>query len=260
MRKQVPLVESSVGTLARGLDILGLFAADGPELSQREISATLGLPGPTVHRLCAVLAERGYLERDPGSRRYSLGMEVARLVPPLMAGLRLPELARGALRRLAEATAETANLAVLEGGEAVYLASETGSRLLTPYAPVGLRLPVHCTALGKCLLAQLPDAAARSAAGPEPYERRTPATLVRWPALHAALEAARRDGLATSDGEYEPGLASFAVPVAWPGGPAAINLSLPSARADAAFREQQLPALLEAARSIAAGAALHAGN
>lgn len=258
MRKQVPATES-VGTLARGLDVLGLFGTAGPALTQTEMSEALGLPLPTVHRLVALLAERGYLEREAGSRRFRLGMEVAQLVPPLLAGLRLPAYAREQLRAVAEETGETVNLGVRREREVVYLVSEAGDRLLTPRAPVGLKLPLHCTALGKCLLAQLPEPEARAAAGPAPYERRTRATLTSWRALRAALAAAQRDGVAVSEEEYEQGLTSFAVPVAWPEGPAAINVSLPSARATPGFRARHVPRLRKAAASIAAATALHAG-
>jgi IclR family acetate operon transcriptional repressor len=258
MRKQISATES-VGTLARGLDVLELLAEEGPELSQTEIATSLGLPLPTVHRLCAVLSERGFLERDPASRRFRLGMQVARLVPALLAGLGLPEVARGQLRRLASTTGETVNLGVRQEADVVYLVSEAGARLLAPRATVGLRLPLHCTALGKCLLAQLSDAEARAAIGPGPYERRTAFTLTSWPTIQAALEEVREAGVAISREEYEEGLASYAVPVAWPEGPAALNISLPTARATEAFREQYVPLLLEAADAIAAGAALHGG-
>ena len=198
MRKQISRTEStaSIGTLARGLDILELFGGDSPELTQKEISERLGLPVPTVHRLTKLLAERGWLVRDPGSRRLRLGLGVARLLPALLSGLRLPELARDHVRGLAERTGETVNLAVLHGGEVVYLLSESGSRLLTLRSTIGLRLPVHCTALGKCLLAQLPDEEARRAAGREPYAALTPATITTWEELRASLEQVRRDGVA----------------------------------------------------------------
>ncbi|MGH2889770.1 MAG: helix-turn-helix domain-containing protein, partial [Solirubrobacteraceae bacterium] len=101
----------SVGTLARGLDVLELFASSGPELSQKEISDSLTLPMPTVHRLAAMLTERGWLDRDPATRRLRLGLEMARLVPALMAGMRLPELARPHLLRLASSVQETVNVA-----------------------------------------------------------------------------------------------------------------------------------------------------
>ena len=147
MRKQLSQDENkgSVGTLARGLDILELFAGESPELTQTEISERLGLPVPTVHRLVKLLTERGWLVRDPGTRRLRLGLGAARLLP----AVRLPDLAREPLRALAERTGETANLATLDGGEVLYLVSETGSHLLTLRSHVGLRLPVHATALGQ---------------------------------------------------------------------------------------------------------------
>jgi DNA-binding IclR family transcriptional regulator len=252
MRKQVSVTEHSVGTLARGLDVLELFASSAPELSQKEISDALGLPMPTVHRLTALLTERGWLDRDPASRRLRLGLEVARLVPALLAGMRLPELARPYLLRLATDMQETVNVAILEGAEIVYLLSETGDRLLTPQVMVGMRLPAHCTALGKCLLAQLPDDVARSALGDEPYERRTDRTLTTWNELAPDLAEIRESGVSISEEEYEIGLVSIAVPVRWIDGPGtgAINVSLPAGRATPKFREQLTRGLLAAAREI----------
>jgi len=231
MRKQLSQGENkgSVGTLARGLDILELFAGESPELTQTEISDRLGLPVPTVHRLVKLLTERGWLVRDPATRRLRLGLGAARLLP----AVRLPDLAREPLRTLAERTGETANLATLNGSDVLYLLSETGSHLLTLRSHVGLRLPVHATALGKCLLAQLDDAAARKAAGDEPYESLTSRTVTSWSKLRAQLERVRREGVAHSRDEYELGLSSIAVPLTWieGDGPVAVNVSLPSTRA-----------------------------
>lgn len=231
MRKQLSQDENkgSVGTLARGLDILELFAGSSPELTQTEIADRLGLPVPTVHRLVKLLTERGWLVRDPASRRLRLGLGAARLLP----AVRLPEVARDPLRELAARTGETVNLATLDGGDVLYLLTETGSHLLTLRSHTGLRLPVHATALGKCLLAQLGDEAARSAAGPEPYEALTPRTVTTWAKLRAGLERIRREGVAHSREEYEIGLHSIAVPLDWidGDGPVAVNVSLPSSRA-----------------------------
>ncbi len=232
--------------------MLQLFAAAGPELSQKQISDSLGLPMPSVHRLVAVLTERGWLDRDPATRRLRLGLEMARLVPALLAGMRLPELARPHVLRLVSRVRETANVATLEGGEVVYLLSEAGDRLLAPRVSVGMRLPAHCTALGKCLLAQLPPDLARAALGAEPYARRTDRTLTTWKRLAAGLAEIRDTGVAVSEEEYEVGLVSIAVPVRWIDGPgtAAINVSLPAARATRPFRDQLTTGLLEAAREI----------
>jgi IclR family acetate operon transcriptional repressor len=252
MRKQVSVSENSVGTLARGLDVLELFAVAQPELSQKEISDRLTLPMPTVHRLVAVLTERGWLDRDPVTRRLRLGLEIARLVPALEAGMRLPELARPHLLRLASEVQETVNVAVLQGADVVYLLSESADRLLTSRVAVGTRLPAHCTALGKCLLSQLPEDLARAALDDEPYERRTERTLTTWRELGADLAAVRETGVAVSEEEYEVGLVSIAVPVRWIEGPGsgAINVSLPAGRATTGFREQLTRSLLRAARGL----------
>ena len=257
MRKEVSANETSVGTLARGLDILALFTRGEPELTQTEISAALGLPLPTVHRLTAVLAERGYLDRDPRTRRFRLGLEIARFMPPLLSGLRLPDVARGQVARLAADTGETINLAVLLDGEIVYLLSESGDRLLSTRTPVGTRLPAHCTALGKCLLAQLPDETARDALGPEPYDQRAPATATTWAALRPSLERIRRHGVAQSWEEYEIGLAAIAVPIAWGGECAALNVSLPTSRATRAFRLELVGRLRAAVAEIETSLAVH---
>jgi len=253
MRKQVSMSENvSVGTLARGLDVLELFGAARPELSQKEISEALSLPMPTVHRLTALLTERGWLDRDPATRRLRLGLELARIVPALLAGLRLPELARPHLMALTASVQETVNVAILQGDEVVYLLSESGDRLLTSQASVGMRLPAHCTALGKCLLAQLPVEAAQAALGPEPYRPLTEHTRTSWDALAADLQTIRRTGVAVSDEEYEIGLVSVAVPVRWIDGPGtgAINVSLPAGRATLDFREELTRRLLEASDAI----------
>jgi IclR family acetate operon transcriptional repressor len=258
MRQQVSVSENgrSVGTLARGLDVLGLFGPAVPELTQKDICDALGLPMPTVHRLVGILASRGYLVRDEGTRRFRLGLEVARLMPALLAGLRLPDLARDRLRALAQRCGEAVNLAVLDGADVVYLVSEPGSKLLTSQVPMGLRLPAHCTALGKCLLAQLPPERAREALGAEPYERLTPHTLATWVQLETAVERVRAQGISISEEEYEIGLISLAVPVVWVDDavPAAINVSLPTSRATTQVRAELAAGLRDAAAEIAAAA------
>lgn len=252
MRKQVSINENSVGTLARGLDVLELFGSASVALSQTEISQMLGLPMPTVHRLVALLTERGWLNRDPASRRLAPGIEMVRLVPALIGGMRLPELVRPRLIALASELRETVNLAILQGSEIVYVLSESADRLLTSHVTVGMRLPAHCTALGKCLLAQLPPDVARVALSDEPYERYTKQTLTTWTSLAEDLSAIREAGVSISEEEYEVGLISVAVPARWLHGPgtAAINVSLPAARASAEFRERLTRRLLQAAGEL----------
>jgi DNA-binding IclR family transcriptional regulator len=241
-----------VRALARGLEILKVFGTLGPELSQSEIAAALDLPLPTVHRLVATLERLGFVTRDPRSRVLRLGVETLKLLAPLMEGMRSPELAREHLRALAYETGETVNLATLDGNEVLYLMGYSGDRLLSVQTSVGLRLPAHCTALGKSLLGAVGDAAAERLLGPGPYPHRTPATKVTWAQLREELARARRDGFAVSEEEFEIGLVSLAVPLADAGdrAPLAINVSLPSFRATESERERLIDRLRKTAEVI----------
>ena len=171
--------------------MLALCASHGPELTQTEIAELLGLPLPSVHRLTKVLVGRGWLVRDEGTRRLSLGLEIARLMPALLAGLRLPDIAREHVRALAQTTGESVNLAVLHGGEGLYLLSESGAHLLTPRAPVGLRLPATqprwasaCSRSRRALRPVPPpdpSPTGRSPPAPSPAGRISTATSTRSP-------------------------------------------------------------------------------
>jgi IclR family acetate operon transcriptional repressor len=255
MRKALPAAESSsVRTLTRGLDVLGLFDTEHPDLAQTEIAQALDLPLPTVHRLCGTLVQLGFLVKDPGQRRLRLGPEILRLAGPMLAGLGATDQARTALRELADATGETASLATLVGSEVVYLDCAPGAGLLAPRASIGLRVPAHCTALGKCLLAQLDPEQARAQAGPEPYPARTATTLTSWAVLGPALAAIREIGVSVSREEYERGLVAVAVQA--PAGsaqPMAIDLCVPAVRGTEEVLAAAAKRLLDVAAELSAG-------
>ncbi len=238
-------------TLRRGLDVLSLFSRS-PEWTQSGISQATGLPMPTVYRLCLTLVEAGFLERD-GSR-LRCGVKLIELASEAVSALTPLDVADQHLQVLADATGETANLGILVGGEVVYLRSAAGERLLRPQVAVGSRAPAYCTAIGKCLLAQLDPADARQAAGPEPYPARTERTPTSWRALSAALDLARSDGIAESNQEYELGLNSFAmrVPSVDGGRPSAISVSPPTSRATRTDRRLLTAELSRAAEAITA--------
>ena len=257
MRKQVSVSENgSVGTLARGLDVLELFASSAPELSQKQISDTLGLPMPTVHRLTALLTERGWLDRDPVTRRLRLGLEMARLVPALMAGMRLPELARPHLLRLASDVQRDRERRDPRGPDVVYLLSESGDRLLTSNV-----LDRHATARPLHRARQVPAGAAARGRRPERARARALRAADR-PHADDLARARRR----TSPRSATPESPSRRRSTSWGSSrspcrsagptapaPAAINVSLPAGRATPEFREQLTKGLLAAPRRRSTG-------
>jgi len=237
-------------TLRRGLDVLSLFSRS-PEWTQSGIAQATGLPMPTVYRLCLTLVEAGFLERD--GNRLRCGVKLIELASEAVSALTPLDVVEEHLQVLADATGETANLGILVGGEVVYLRSAAGERLLRPQVAVGSRAPAYCTAIGKCLLAQLDPADARQAAGPEPYPARTEYTPTSWRALSVALDQAR-DGIAESNQEYELGLNSLAtrVPSVDAGRPSAISVSPPTSRTTRSDRRLLTAELRRAAEGITA--------
>jgi len=244
---------SNVQALSKGLEIISLFQTHRT-LSLTEISGLIGLPLSTAHRILHTLEEHGFVQRDPASKRYRPGLGVLRPVPALLSSLDIPSAVRPIVRELSVTTGETANLAILDGVETVYLVGEIGRHLLSGAAAPGLRLPAHCTALGLSMLAQLSDDEARQRLGPEPYLRRTPLTAVTWSAVAVQLATIRACGYALSVEQYELGLCACAFPIVIAGAVDvyAINVSVPLTRwSEAYINEQLLPGLRGAAADIA---------
>jgi IclR family acetate operon transcriptional repressor len=228
-----------VQSLHRALDVLEGFAAAGGTASLSDVAAACGLPLPTVHRLASTLADRGYLRRLP-DRRYCLG---SRLVPlGTEAHALLGERAMPALRAVAGLTGESANLAVLTQGRAEYVSQAQGRHVMRIFSEVGNRVELHCTGVGKALLAVLPPARASQLIAAAELAAHTPATITDPAALHAELDLIRARGYALDEGEMEAGVRCVAVGI--PGAvPMALSVSGPSARMTDALVEVALDAL-----------------
>ena len=218
--------DGGVQSVHRALDVLEALAAAGGTASLGDLAAACGLPAPTLHRLAGTLADRGYLRQMP-DRRYSLG---SRLVPlgadahALLGARALP-----VLLALADLTGESANLAVLTQGRAEYVAQAPGRHTMRTFTEVGNRVALHCTGVGKALLAAVPLAQASRLIGTAPLAAQTAGTITDPAALHAEIELTRARGYALDEGEMEIGVRCVAVGM--PGtAPMAVSVSGPAAR------------------------------
>ena len=199
-----------VQSVDRALDLLEALGSSLQPLGVSELAGLTALPEGTAHRLLRALLQRGYV-RQTVDRKYALGSSVLRLRD---AGHRTLAAAAGpALSRLVEISGETANLAVLEGDLAVYVAQVPSARTLRMFAEVGRQVYVHCTAVGKVLVADMPAPHVLALLARVGMPARTPATITEPSALLAELERVRRQGFAVDDGEEEPGVRCLAVPV-----------------------------------------------
>ncbi|MFD7862909.1 IclR family transcriptional regulator [Streptomyces sp. NPDC057682] len=189
----------------RALDVLHCFHDNGPDLSASDLARRLSLSASTAHRLARTLLGAGFLEQDARTSRYRLGPAVTELgrLSYHQRGLHLaaPELAD-----LAGRTGATADLALRSGPHAVIVAG--GS--VTP--KVGLRRPLHSTALGKVLLAWARPGEGGPASLP-PLPAFTDRTIVEPAALEAELARVRAAAHAVNDGESAYGVRTLAVPV-----------------------------------------------
>lgn len=239
--------DGGIQSVERALDVLEGLAAAVDEVSLSELAARTGMPLTTIHRLVKTLEARGYVRRN-GSRRYGLG---APLIGLGEAASRLfGSRARPFLARLVELSEETANLALLEGDHVVYVANVPSRHRMRMFTEVGNRVLPHCTAVGKVLLAHLPDGQAEQVLRRSGMPRRTVHTITDLPALLAQLEQIRATGYATDAEEEEIGVRCFAVPVLTSSGPvAALSVSGPLARLTDEVRERVVPEM----RRIAAG-------
>jgi IclR family pca regulon transcriptional regulator len=227
--------ERGTGTsqsLERGLAILSSFDSDRPLIGVSELSRELDLSRSTAHRYIATLAQLGYLQQDPDSRRYRLGPKVVDLGFSAINSMDLRELAAPHLQALSDETGHTVNMAVLDGADIVYIercrTSQRGQRDIDLNLHIGSRLPAYCTSMGKVLLAHLEPAEQRAALKQVRFVPRGPNTLTEKDELLSELARVRTAGLAVNNEELAYGLRSIAAPVRRQTGEvvAAINLAV----------------------------------
>ncbi|MGH2911357.1 MAG: IclR family transcriptional regulator [Solirubrobacteraceae bacterium] len=203
-------------SLERGLAILGYFSLEHHVLGITELSDMLGMSRPTTHRYAATLVALGYLERC-SNHKYRLGLRVTDLGMSALTCTGLHEHSNPVLRDLHQYSSFTVSLTVLDSPEILYVdrarSFRRGQYKIDLNLRLGSRLPAHCTAMGKVLLAGLPDRELTEILARIELDRRGPNTITTRLALSAVLERVREEGMAVNDEELAPGLLSIAVPV-----------------------------------------------
>jgi IclR family pca regulon transcriptional regulator len=214
--------------LARGLHLLAQFSPDNPRLTLAEISEGCGLPKTTTFRLLKTLTTLGYTVFDSERQLYFPGPRVMSLGFAALASIDFGELARTYLVELSRTVGETVNLAVRDGLEVVYCDRVATRKLVHVNISLGTRLPVHNTALGRCLLAFAPTTERQALL--KQLKAALPGAV--YSKLTEQLQAARQAGYALNDGDLEPGIRAVAMPV-WGKGQsltAAVNVAFPALR------------------------------
>jgi DNA-binding IclR family transcriptional regulator len=213
----------------RAVRLLRHIAEGDPVTSMSETAKALKINRTTLLRLLYTLESEGFVERRRGEAGYQVGLSLVALSARIVFSQDIIRVAVPIVATLAEAVGMSAHLGVLDDADVLYLLRRTPNAPLASNIRIGSRLPAHATTMGRIILAYMntPDVDAIFRGKPLPrFSAHTPTTLAE---LHLALKRARQDGIAWSDGFFEPGIGSAAVPVLdFAGAPvAALNVSGP---------------------------------
>ena len=229
MSRPEPLPRIASSILGKALAILDAFTADDRDLSLAELGRRTALPKGTLHRVAGDLVDAGLLRRS--GTRYQLSTKLFVLGMRVATELSLLEVATPFLEDLYEQAHETVHLGVRDGQQVVYVAKIGGHRQASAPSRIGGRMPLHCTALGKVLLAHA-TGDVRAAVLSGRLRRTAPRTITNASVLAAQLDAIAASGVSFDHEESAVGLACVAAPItdASGGVVAAVSVTGPVAR------------------------------
>lgn len=252
MYEHAPTNARDVKSAFRALEVLELLTREARSLTFVEFQRALDYPKASLHGLLRTMAGVRWIEFDPGSKKYGLGVRAWEAGIAYTKMFPLETLARPIMERVRDATTETVQLAVLDAGEALYIAKVDGEHSLRLDSSVGQRLSAHATGSGKLLLTALPEAELEAWLKASKLGRFTPNTITDRRRLREELELVRSRGYAIDREERTVGATCVAVPVRnhlgkWV---AAMSISAPAVRFGPPQRKMALAQLRHAAGEL----------
>ncbi len=222
---------SKVRSVSRAVRILEVFG-QGSALTVTEVARSLRLPKSSVYELLATLAAEGLVEKDGSNGRYRLGLRLLDLAHAVRHNLEVGRVARPLLEKLAARLDETVQLTVLDRDQILYIDGCESTRQLRTFFDLGDRAPLHCTALGKAILAFLPPPEIERIIRAKGLRRFTANTLTRVDALRSELARTAERGYSIDNMEHEEGVRCIGAPIRDREGAvsASISVSGPSTR------------------------------
>lgn len=201
-----------IRSVAKAIHILHLFDDTNSRLSLAEISRRLGIPKSTAHNLLNTLRAYGFIEQVDGDR-YALGPAPLILGQQVRVNVEIRDPAAPLLRRLADQVDESVYLTVPYRDQALYIYAVESPRRLLARTAVGELVPLHCTSVGKALLAFLPADEVEGILSRVGLPGFTPHTIREPERLLAELAAIRERGYATDNQEHEPNTFCIGAPI-----------------------------------------------
>jgi IclR family transcriptional regulator, acetate operon repressor len=248
--KEALRASGQVQSLSRALKLLNALAVHPAGLSLSEVAGHVGLPNSTAHRLLTTLQNERYVRFETERSVWLIGVQAFCVGAAFVRSRDLVTIARPYMRRLMEQSGETVNLAIADRGEVIYIAQVETQKMMRAIAGPGGRAPMHCSGVGKALLAVAAPETADKLLGAMDFHRETGQTLLTRQDLERELEHVRAQGFAVDNEENAVGLRCVAAVIYDEHGSplAALSVSGPTAR----ITEQRIPLLGEAVAGIAA--------
>lgn len=213
-----PLSETSerkyiVPAVERAIFILQLLSQEPEGLTISQIAQKIAIAKSTVFTILTTLDMYGMVERVEDTGRYQLGIELFTLGSSVIERLDVRSRAYPILKRLAQQTQLTTHLGIIDEDEVIYIEKLEGQGPIQISSAVGRRMGVHCTSLGKAILAQWPEEKLQSLLTRRPLAQRTPNTITSIPQLQENLARTKERGYAFDDEENELGIRCLGAPI-----------------------------------------------
>lgn len=205
--------ENMVKSVSRALDIITLVSSKKGGLGVTEIANQIDINKSSVYRILSTLVQYGYIEQDNETGRYKLGYKFLEISSKLLDSIDLRSEARPFLQELENLTNEVIHLVVYDQGEVVYIEKLEGNETLRMHSKVGKRAPMHCTSVGKAIIAHLPSSIVIDILDRKGMPVHTEKTITDKAEFLKELARVKKRGYALDLEENETGITCIAVPI-----------------------------------------------
>ena len=202
-----------IQSIDRALQVLELFSLEKPEWGVTEISKVLNIYKSNVHNVLTTLAERSFVKKDSKTDKYKLGIKFFELGSVVIKNMDLRKIAHPHIEKLSKEFNETVHLGVLDEGRVVSIEREESNKGLCSHIEIGKRTPLHCTAVGKAIMAYLSENEINLIIKEKGLEKFTENTITNKEKLEKEFKKIREQGYAVDNMEHEEGVRCVAGPI-----------------------------------------------
>ena len=205
--------EKKIKSICKAVDIIDLLAYSATPLSLSKITNELGIAKSTIHGIISTLVDVGYIAQEAETGRYFLGYKLFEIGSTVSRKWNERKIAYPYMQQLAEFTGNTIHLAFLDDGEVLYIGKQDSTGAIALASDIGLKLPAHCTGVGKVLLSGLTQYELKKLVRKRGLEKYTKYTITDIETLQREIDKVREQGFAADEQEYTEGLRCVAAPI-----------------------------------------------